>query len=458
MQRTFTDPFIRNLKPQEKAYKRAEYAPRGEGRLIVRVLPSGVKEFFYRYRTKGGDKTLALGRYDFAGKNGKTLAEIRKVLREKRDIQESTGDIKEHLRAIERKDQIARRQGSFDQLMTAYVDALKAAKKPSAHTVELVFKRYVRKPFSSLVEAKASEIEPGDIQQILARMVKAGITRQVNVTRTYLRAAFEFGAKADHDPRTVARDGVLFGLKYNPVAVVPRIVEYDRVGERTLSEDELRDFWKALDKLPLIQQATIRFNVAIGCQRIAQLLRADWTAFSFDDETLLLRDSKGRGGSRDHLLPLTAFALEQLQPLRDVNQAADMPFTTDGKRAIVTETLSVAVRDISAALTKEHEYPPFQQRDLRRTCETMLQRLGVDKEVRAHVLSHGRSQGVQGKHYERYDFLTEKRAALEKWAEHLRRIIDPKREGKVIKLRPTVAREPRADYTRSVEAPARARA
>lgn len=358
MQRTFTDPFIRNLKPQEKPYKRAEYAPRGEGRLIIRVLPSGVKELFYRYRTKGGDKTLALGRYDFAGKNGKTLADIRRVLREKRDIQESTGDVKEHL-----------------------------------------------------------------------------------------RAAFAFGAKADHDPRTVAREGVLFGLKYNPVAVVPRIAEYERVGERTLAEDELRDFWKALDGLPLIQQATIRFNIAIGCQRIAQFLRADWTAFSFDDETLLLRDSKGRGGSRDHLLPLTEFALEQLQPLRDVNQATDMPFTTDGKRAMVTETLSVCVRNISAALTKEHEYPPFQQRDLRRTCETMLQKLGIDKEVRAHVLSHGRSQGVQGKHYERYDFLAEKRAALEKRADHLQRIIDQKREGKVITLRPTIAREPRADYT-----------
>lgn len=447
MQRTFTDPFIRNLKPQEKPYKRAEYAPRGEGRLIIRVLPSGVKEFFYRYRTKGGDRTLALGRYDFAGKKGKTLADIRRVLREKRDIQESTGDVKEHLRAVERKEQITRRQGTFDQLMAAYVDALKVAKKPSARAVELVFKRYVRKPFSSLVEAKANEIEPGDIQQILARMVKAGITRQVNVTRAYLRAAFAFGAKADHDPRTVAREGVLFGLKYNPVAVVPRIAEYERVGERTLSEDELRDFWKALDGLPLIQQATIRFNIAIGCQRIAQLLRADWTAFSFDDETLLLRDSKGRGGSRDHLLPLTEFALEQLQPLRDVNQSTDMPFTTDGKRAMVTETLSVCVRNISAALTKEHEYPPFQKRDLRRTCETMLQKLGIDKEVRAHVLSHGRSQGVQGKHYERYDFLAEKRAALEKWADHLQRIIDQKREGKVITLRPTIAREPRADYT-----------
>ena len=447
MQRTFTDPFIRNLKPQAKPYKRAEYAPKGEGRLTIRVLPSGVKEFFYRYRTKGGDKTLALGRYDFTGKNGKTLAEVRKVLREKRDIQELTGDVKEHLRALERKQQITSRQGTFGQLMTTYVDALKAAKKPSALAVEGIFKRHVRKPFSSLAETKANEIEPGHVQQILARMVKAGITRQVNVARTYLRAAFEFGAKADHDPRTVARDGVLFGLKYNPVAVVPRIAEYERVGERTLSEDELRDFWNALDALPVIQQATLRFNVAIGCQRIAQLLRADWSAFSFGDETLLLRDSKGRGGSRDHLLPLTAFALEQLQSVRDANSETDMPFTTDGKRGMVVETLSVCVRNISAALTKEHEYPPFQLRDLRRTCETMLQRLGVDKEVRAHLLSHGRSTGVQGKHYERYDFLAEKRAALEKWADHLQRIIDPKREAKVIKLHQVVARETRADYT-----------
>ena len=77
----------------------------------------------------------------------------------------------------------------------------------------------------------------------------------------------------------------------------------------------------------------------------------------------------------------------------------------------------------------------------------MLQKLGVDKEVRAHVLSHGRSRGVQGKHYERYDFLAEKRAALEKWADHLQRIIDPKREAKVVKLRQPVARETRADYT-----------
>lgn len=61
---TFTDPYIRALKPAKTAYKRSEKAPKGEeGRLIVRVLPTGAKEFFYRYRTAGKDTLLSLGRY-----------------------------------------------------------------------------------------------------------------------------------------------------------------------------------------------------------------------------------------------------------------------------------------------------------------------------------------------------------------------------------------------------------
>ena len=65
----------------------------------------------------------------------------------------------------------------------------------------------------------------------------------------------------------------------------------------------------------------------------------------------------------------------------------------------------------------------------------MLQKLGIDKEVRAHLLSHGRSKGVQGKHYERYDFLDEKRRALRKWATHLETVIEGKAVSKVSRLR-----------------------
>lgn len=435
----FTEPFIRALKPKATPYKLSEHAAKGEGRLIVRVLPAGTKEFFYRYRANGQDKTIALGRYDQTGKNGKTLAGIRRELGKNRELQRETGDVKEHLQAEGRKRDVEARRGSLEQLLAAYVQSLRDAKAESAEQVAGMFKRHVIKPFPTMAATKAGDIGPGDIQRILARMVRAKITRQVNKVRSNISAAFAFGGRQDHDPRTTAQDGVLFALKSNPVTLVPVIREYERTGERTLSEDELRAYWIELAELPTVQEAALRLILALACQRPTQQLRAGWPDFDFEENTLLLRDSKGRGGARDHLLPLTGFALEQLKPLRELNGGAidkkpSPPFSSDGKRAMVVGTLSVAVKDISAALKKKHGIPVFQMRDLRRTAETMLQRLGVDKEVRAHLLSHGRSKGVQGKHYERYDFLSEKRAALEKWGDHLARIIDPSRKAKVVEI------------------------
>jgi integrase len=315
------------------------------------------------------------------------------------------------------------------------VDHLKARKSTSAAQVAGIFEKHVIKPFPTIAQTKANKIEPASIQRILSRMVNLGLTRQVNKARSYIGAAFAYGGKADNDPRTMAADGVLFDLKANPSLLVPVIREYEKTGERALSEDELRHYWTELAELPAIQEAALRLNLALACQRPTQLLRADWPAFDFTENTLLLADSKGRGGSRDHLLPLTPFALAQLQPLRTMNAEAPGPFTSDGRRGMVVGTLSVAVKDISKALKKKHGVPRFQQRDLRRTVETMLQKLGIEKEVRAHLLSHGRSKGVQGKHYERYDFLKEKREALERWGEQLQRIMDPNRKAKVVPMR-----------------------
>jgi len=440
-QRIFTDPFIRSLKPGPKPYKLSEAAARGEGRLVVRVRPDGVKEFFYRQRAENltsrngvatNDTMFALGRFD---PPGRTLKHIRLALKQKRALSEKHGDVRAWERDQERERQLEQRKGSFAQLLEAYADYLKAAGKASGASVAALFERHVNKPFPAIARTPANKIIPDDIQAILARLVKAGLTREVNKLRSYLSAAFNYGAEADHDPRTMAKDGVKFGLTTNPVSVVPRIEEFEKTRERNLNEDELRAYWKALDSLPVVQRATLRLNLALACQRPTQLLRADWPDFDLKDNTLLLRDSKGRGGSRDHLLPLTGFALEQLKALQEVNGKADTPFTSDGKRRLTLDTLSWAVGDISKSLEKSENIPDFQMRDLRRTSETMLQRLGIDKEVRAHLLSHGRTNGVQGKHYERWHFMPEKKQALERWAAELQRIIEGKPEQKVVRLR-----------------------
>src|SRR5262249_25600895 len=56
--------------------------------------------------------------------------------------------------------------------------------------------------------------------------------------------------------------------------------------------------------------------------------------------------------------------------------------------------------------------------DLRRTCDTGLAKLRVPPHIREAVLNHVRT-GTEARHYNRYDYLAEKREALEAWAQHV---------------------------------------
>ena len=63
------------------------------------------------------------------------------------------------------------------------------------------------------------------------------------------------------------------------------------------------------------------------------------------------------------------------------------------------ETLSGVVADTNRSVAeKKTSRRPFQFRDIRRTFETMLAGIGVSRDVRAEILSHGLG-GVQDRHY-----------------------------------------------------------
>ncbi|MDB4224950.1 integrase, partial [Granulosicoccus sp.] len=61
----------------------------------------------------------------------------------------------------------------------------------------------------------------------------------------------------------------------------------------------------------------------------------------------------------------------------------------------------------------------------RRTCETMLASMGISRDLRAQIQSHGLS-GIQQRHYDKHDYLSEKRAALDSWNRRLDKLIEEK--------------------------------
>jgi integrase len=61
--------------------------------------------------------------------------------------------------------------------------------------------------------------------------------------------------------------------------------------------------------------------------------------------------------------------------------------------------------------------------DLRRTFATGMQKQGVPVQVIEKLLNH-KMQGVM-KVYQRHDYATERRDALEKWSAHIQKLVGP---------------------------------
>jgi isopentenyl-diphosphate delta-isomerase len=87
-------------------------------------------------------------------------------------------------------------------------------------------------------------------------------------------------------------------------------------------------------------------------------------------------------------------------------------------RAATEFTRELAATLLAQPKAQRVVHEMFGLRDLRRTAETALARMGVSKDVRGQIQSHGLG-GVQTRHYDRHDYMQEKTAALDAWVRYL---------------------------------------
>jgi integrase len=284
-------------------------------------------------------------------------------------------------------------------------------KARSAAATRSAFKCHVLN-HPEIADAPARDVTAHQVAALVRKVREAGKERAAGILRSYLSAAFNAAKRAPFDSAMPA-DLIPFAIEHNPVDSVPAIAV--KAGNRTLSADELRAYIKALGD-DLADRA-LRLALLAGGQRMAQLLRAtvgDWNA---DTATLRLWDGKGkRSAAREHLLPLAPKAAAMVAALVERAEANESPwlFSTHGKVPMTFTTPGKRAAEIAAGMKGE----PFDLRDIRRTCETMLAGMGISRDTRAQLLSHGIS-GVQAAHYDRHGYTDEKRAALVAWESRL---------------------------------------
>ena len=393
-------------------------------RLQLRCLPSGSATWIFRYTHNGKRNQINLGNLqtlDIQSARGvatgyadiyKETPDVMGKLRSDEDAKQSAILLTQAKAAADLEFQIKRDKFTLSALMSLYSDYL--AKQGKTTTSRDVVS--LSKHLSTLASKPAAEVTKNDLVKIQRSLLDDGKGRTANKLRSFVRAAYGLILRADSDATTpaAALEFATTGrVESNPAASLAVAKGYNGTRDRVLTYEELTK---------LLEQATnagavgiaVRATILLGGQRMAQLLRA--TVTDIQDGFLVLLDPKGkRDLPRRHPIPLEGLAGDVITEA--LNRATALKtqwlFTSTGKVQLHRDSVSDYITGVSAAFIKSGvSSTPFTLADLRRTIETRLAGLGISKDARAYLQSHGLS-GVQTRSYDRHDYEQEKRHALQ---------------------------------------------
>jgi integrase len=374
---------------------------RGAGRftLIIRPMKSRIAAEWYSIWYRDGRRTKAkLGSYPTM-----TVAEAREKFRT------------EYARAgVGRNRQAS--TGTVEALFQAYVDSLRRDGKRSADIAEYI----LLSPKSGAAKAiganrLAADIMPGDITPHLAAIHDRGAGAHANAALAYIAAAFNFGLKAEHD-FTNQGASVTWGLKFNPAAAI-RPAGGRRAGDRFLSPKEFRTVWLWLESYQgrSMLAAALLLKLATG-QRSEEILRINDARY--DRATAIVSWETTKTGV-PHSIPLPRQAVPILNRLPA--NSCGLFFPNRSNPALPANYHGL--HNVIGKFLSEHpNFEHFTARDLRRTFKTLAGDAGISKDMRDRLQNHAEA-GVSAKHYDRYDYLDEKREAMARWSAYLDLVI-----------------------------------
>lgn len=251
----------------------------------------------------------------------------------------------------------------------------------------------------------ARTITPGDVVELLDKIVDRGSRVMANRTAALLSQLFRFGIH-----RHI--------VKTTPVQLLYRPGGKEKARERTLTENELRAFLRDPQACTRYERLShVMLVLLVTGQRRGELALARWSEIDFHGKTWTIPDENAKSG-RGHVVPLTEWAVEEFQALKRLAEGSKWVLPANGgERHIDPKQLT---RGVAKCLKrfKERGIQEFTLHDLRRTCRTGLSALKVEPHIAERVLNHAQEK-IAGT-YDRFAYLDEKRAALEKWAAHLK--------------------------------------
>jgi len=403
-----TDLQIRRLKPRRGRFEVSD----GNG-LSLRVMPTGLKSYDFRYQFDGRPRRMTLGIYRTSPTGPEyhqatpvdklpflTLTEARARCAEaKEKVQRGIDPGVE--RQVARK---ARKAApTVEEIIGEFWAVELQAKKSGAETQRLLAKDVL----PAWGNCKVADIKKRDIVLLLDR-IKDRAPVLANRVHGALTRLFNFAAE-----RGVIDD--------SPCTRIRKAAEQSR--SRVLNDDEIRLLWAALDldngtvDIYRVSKLALKAILLTG-QRPGEVCGMTWT--EIDGTGVWNIPAERMKNGEPHRVPLASMALEIIEAARPYSGGSRFVFQSSHRKdqPIIRQSLTRAINRHWQEIGFKEAFTPH---DLRRTVRTRLAELGVADIIAERVLGH-KLQGVLGI-YNRHSYDLEKRQALELWERRLRGIL-----------------------------------
>ena len=286
-----------------------------------------------------------------------------------------------------------------------------------------------------------AEISRRDVVEAIDRIERRAKI-QANRTLARLRALFNWTVQKDR-------------LAASPtVGIKPPTKEVSR--DRALSDDELRWLLSSCDEIEWPFGPLVKL-LLLTAQRRDEVARMEWPELDFGKRTWTIPREKAKN-NRAHEVHLSDAAVVVLSSIPRVSR--ELVFTTTGETAVSgfsrakqrldTEMIKARRRELglpeadndyrkaiklTAGKPLPVEIPEWNLHDLRRTAATGMARMSFPPHVVDKVLNHvsGTIRGVAAV-YNRFEYLEERRAALEAWGRYVGNLVAPA-SAKLVALR-----------------------
>jgi integrase len=373
--------------------------------LGVRVTSSGNRSFLLCYSHQGIETRMPIGTWQ----KGQGTLEVARKIAAKHLLTLMTGtdpmgERKSTVELARLARELAARESTFEKLCHRYLTE-HAITKRTLRADELRIQKLLVPAWG---KRKVKDIKRADVDEILTPVVLAGKLSEANHRHALIRKIFSFAVDK----------GI---IDFHPCLRMRAPGGPTRVRDRALTTPaELRlldhitskSVWRRL--IGESEARALKLMALTGC-RPTEAAELQWKEIDLEEKLWTLPAVRSKN-KRPHTIPLVEEAAALLKAC--LPAAGDFVFVGQRSSHTSENRLAGALRKVFSRLGKIR-MAPFAPHDLRRTVETNLASLKVPKEYRDRVLNH-LDGSVGGRHYNKYEYLDEKRQALELWARHFK--------------------------------------